>query len=176
MKDNNNHINFIIIATFLSGVCLFHLGIGLQVVLHEYRDFTYSNFQGQLAPPTKFIFDYLAHRPEGFFMQVILWFFWPILLSGIYSLIKYSKYPERAVSSFLMGLTVSWLSLFCFLSILLLFCILHYVCLKADLSNPPSGTKIITLISYALPVFSLFLFIFWWFKSRRTKDSSLNSE
>jgi len=175
-KNNDNHILFIIIVTFLSGVCLFHLGIGLQVVLHEFRDFVYSNVEGELAPPTRFIFNYLAHRPESFLSQVIVWFFWPILLSGIYSIMKHRKCPEKVVGSFLMGFTVSWMALICFLSILMAFCVFPFICLIADLSNPPAGTKVITLISYALPILSLFLSIFWWFKSRRSKDYSLRSE
>lgn len=164
-KQSAGHICFIIVVIILSGLCLFYLGMSLQVILHLYRDKVYV--PKETPTPTKLLFDYLAHRPEPFFTQVMFWFWWPILLTGIYSLMRYSKYPIKCIRCFNMGIIVCWLLILFFLSMCLMFCVLMFVYPLADIGRPPSGTRIITLISYCMPVITLLLSLFWYFTLRK---------
>lgn len=167
---SQSHIFFITMVIVLSGFCLFFLGMSAQTLLYSYRDVVLAK-SIKISPATRLIIYYLAHRDEGTLIQVTLWLWWPILLTGVYSLMRYSKCPEKGIRCFMMGTMICWLLIAFLLLMCLTFCIPLIVCPISDLSEPPFLTRTITVISYCLPVIALLLSLFWWFTFRKKSSN-----
>ena len=157
------HLALSVLLVALSGGILFFLGMALQVVLFEYRDWL-GRAHVELLWLSEVFFRHLAHRPDEFFWQVVIWFWWPMVWCLLYSLARHRRDGEAYDRSFLFAFLACWLCFILFLMLCLFVCTIPLVILLADLSPAPPGTRAITVISWLLPAVTAVVAICVWIR------------
>ena len=152
-----------VLLVALSGGILFYLGVVLQVALFEYRDWL-GRAQVSLPWLTEVFFRHLAHRPDSFFWQVVVWFWWPMVWCLLYCLMRHRRDNEACDSGFLYAFLTCWLCFILFLTLCFFVCTTPLIILLADLAVAPRGTKAITVISWLLPALTAVLAAWVWIR------------
>ena len=156
----------------LSALAIRDFGYAMDVIVIRHYE-SLSRNEIQLPQITDVFFSYFGHRPGGNFMQVITWFWWPMLWAFIFCLVANPHNPSHFLPRFLAWFLVSWLTLVAFLSFCLWVLSLPYVTLLASLQPPPHAAQVIPLVSMMLPITTgliavcmLFAFSHRWVRNR----------
>lgn len=152
-----------------SGIFMLLLALVLQAFAWEAQ--VYISRMDSASPwMTDQFFMLFGLRPQSYLASVMFWFWWPMVGSLVYCLLRYRE-PREFNIAFIYWISICWLLVAIGVAMVLaLFSLLAYI-LLAHFQQPPSFMRWVPTISGVIPVIVvIFSIIFGW--RYRTKQSS----